>query len=393
MNDENNNFSLIRNAEINRIGPQYISSIYYNKFDIHNEMHKVNAYEDEKYLHDNSIIWQRDPKNYKHNFCNLLVNNDYKIQFCIIGLDGLIKNIDRITELYKDTSNDFIVIENKCNIEYLWKRLENLGFEKMKCFLLMDEPEDKLIKYFELCYLSTNKYEIITANINKLKYNTTINERHIIINVLTKQFHNYLEIGIENGYTVSKTHFLHKVGVDPDPKCDTLDNVEIHKCTSDYYFNKINISDNESTDSDDCIENTKPLIFDVIFIDGMHHCENILRDFNNSINVLTNDGIIFVDDCIPSNYNEQLKIPIKHHYENNILKYDEEWTGDVWKFMYHLLKNYKDKITVRYFHNINYRGILRIQIKEKFEVIVSYDQLNDYNYFEDFNDYLLLLSQ
>jgi hypothetical protein len=125
----------------------------------------------------------------------------------------------------------------------------------------------------------------------------------------------------------------------------------------------------------------------------MHHCENVLRDFNNSINVLTNDGIIFVDDCIPSNYNEQLKIPIKHHYENNILKYDEEWTGDVWKFMYHLLKNYKDKITVRYFHNINYRGILRIQIKEKFEVIVSYGQLNDYNYFEDFNDYLLLLSQ
>jgi hypothetical protein len=172
-----------------------------------------------------------------------------------------------------------------------------------------------------------------------------------------------------------------------------LDNVEIHKCTSDDYFNNINISDNESIDSDDCIENIKPLNFDVIFIDGMHHCENVLRDFNNSINVLTNDGIIFVDDCIPSNYNEQLKIPIKHHYENNILKYDEEWTGDVWKFMYHLLKNYKDKITVRYFHNINYRGILRIQIKEKFEVIVSYGQLNDYNYFEDFNDYLLLLSQ
>ena len=60
-------------------------------------------------------------------------------------------------------------------------------------------------------------------------FNTTINERHIIINVLTKQFHNYLEIGIENGYTVSKTHFLHKVCVDHDPKFDTLDNVEIGK--------------------------------------------------------------------------------------------------------------------------------------------------------------------
>jgi glycosyltransferase involved in cell wall biosynthesis len=391
MNNENNNFSLIRNAEINRIGPEYISPIYYKRFDIHNEMKKLDAYEDEKYVNDNSIIWQRDPQQYKHKFCNLLVNNDYKQQFCIIGLDGLLKNIDRITELYKDTSNDFIVIENKCTMEYLWKRLDALGFDRMKCFLLMDEPEDKLIKYFEICYLSTNNYEIITTNINKLKYNTSVNERHIIINVLTKPHHNYLEIGIENGHTFSKTHFLHKVGVDPDPKCEILDNVEIHKCTSDHYFNSINISDSESVDSDDCIENIKPLNFDVIFIDGMHHCENVLRDFNNSINVLTKDGTIFVDDCIPLNYNEQLKIPIRHYYENNILKYGEEWTGDVWKFVYHLLKNYKDKITVRYFHNINYRGIVRIQIKEQFQVIVSYDQLNNYNYFENFNDYLLLL--
>jgi hypothetical protein len=74
----------------------------------------------------------------------------------------------------------------------------------------------------------------------------------------------------------------------------------------------------------------------------MHHCENVLRDFNNSINVLSPNGLIFIDDCIPLNYNEQLKIPIKHYYENGILKYIEEWTGDVWKFVYHLLKNYNN---------------------------------------------------
>lgn len=38
MNDSNNNFSLIRNAEINRIGPYYISPIYFKEFDINNEM-------------------------------------------------------------------------------------------------------------------------------------------------------------------------------------------------------------------------------------------------------------------------------------------------------------------------------------------------------------------
>jgi hypothetical protein len=288
--------------------------------------------------------------------------------------------------LYKDNKNDFIVIENKCSIEYLWKKMDVLGFERMKCYLLMDEPEDRLINYFKLCYLSTNKYEIFTSNISKLKYNTTVNDRHKIINVLTKNTHKYLEIGIEYGYTFSNTHFLHKVGVDPDPKCDTnIAGSEIFDCTSDYYFDNISNSTN-------CIENLKQCAFDVVFIDGMHHCENVLRDFNNSINKLTKNGFIFIDDCIPLNYNEQLKIPTKHFYEKGILKYGEEWTGDVWKFLYHLLKNYKDNIQFHYFHNVNYRGIGMLQIKEKFTVDVSYEELNNYNYFEHFNDYLLLLS-
>jgi hypothetical protein len=150
------------------------------------------------------------------------------------------------------------------------------------------------------------------------------------------------------------------------------------------------LDDAKSDDSDDVFENLKLNKFDVIFIDGMHNCENVLRDFNNSVNALTKDGAIFIDDCIPLNYNEQLKIPVRHHYENGILKYGEEWTGDVWKFVYHLLKNYKNKIIVHYFHNIEFRGIVRVQFKEKFEVVVSYDELNNYNYFDDFNDYLRL---
>ena len=389
MNDQNNNFSLIRNGEINRIGPKFISPIYYNHFNINNEMKKLGAYEDEKYLNDHTNLWQRDAENYKHLYCNLLVNDGYKTQFCVIGIDGLLKHIDRITELYKDSRNDFIVIENKCTIEYLSKRLGNCGFDRMKCFLLTDETEEKLINYFKVCYLSTNNYEILSANIDKLKYNTNISERHVVINNSTTQTHRYLEIGIENGYTFSNTHFLHKVGVDPDPKCNNVANGEIYKCTSDHYFNDINLLDNESVDS---AENNK-YSFDVIFIDGMHQCEYVLNDFNNSINVLTKDGTIFIDDCIPLNYNEQLKVPIRHYYENNILKYGEEWTGDVWKFIYHLLKKYKDKIACNYFHNVHYRGVIKIQIKEKFKVIVSNDELNNYNYFEHFNDYLLLLSQ
>jgi len=375
MNNENNNFSLIRNGEINRIGPNYISPIYYQLFNIHDKMKSLDAYEDEKYIHDNTIIWKRDPSNYQYKYCNLLVNPDYETQFCIIGLDGLLKNIDIIGDLYKNKKNDFIVLENKCTIEYLWKKIDQLGFTNMKCYTLIDETEETLINYFKMCYLSTEKYTIFSEKIHRPKYNSFLNERHLVINSVTVPKQKYLEIGIEYGYTFSKTHFLNKIGVDPDPKNDNIEygQGEIIKQTSDNYFE------------------TNTNIFDVIFIDGMHHCENVLRDFNNSVKVLNENGIICIDDIIPLNYNEQLKIPVNHYYENSILKYGEEWTGDVWKFVYHLLKFYKDKLKFYYYYNINYRGIIIIKLLEKFKVIVSNDELNEYIYFDNFNDYINLL--
>jgi glycosyltransferase involved in cell wall biosynthesis len=376
MNNENNNFSLIRNAEINRIGPNYISPIFYDIFDIHNVMRNIDAYEDEKYLNDHTIIWKRDPQTYKHNFCNLLVNTTYDKQYCIIGLDSLIKNIDYITELYTNERYDFIVIENKCSIEYLWKRIDSYGFDRMKCYTLIDEPNSNLIKYFELCYLSTNNYEIINININKLPYNTLYDERHKIINKYTNSNSNYLEIGIEYGYTFNKTHFLNKTGVDPDPKFEASNGQIIFKLTSDDYFDTLN--------KNVTINNT-----DIIFIDGMHHYENVVKDFNNSLKILSQNGTIFIDDCIPLNYNEQLKIPRKHYYDNGILKYGEEWTGDVWKVMYHLLLHYNDKFKYQYFHNTNYRGVIMIKILEPFEI--SNELTINYDYFNDFNNYLGLL--
>jgi hypothetical protein len=194
-----------------------------------------------------------------------------------------------------------------------------------------------------------------------------------------------LEIGVETGYTYNNVHFFNKnkTGVDPDPKCDYSN---IVKCISDVFFENNNGSKK----------------FDVIFIDGMHHAENVLRDFNNSVNVLNENGSIFIDDIIPLNYNEQLKIPQRHYYENDILKYREEWTGDVWKTIYYLLVHYKDNLTISYYYNINYRGIAHIKLKNQNQnqnqnqnLILSEDaleEINKYEYFTDFNNYLDLLT-
>ena len=111
-----------------------------------------------------------------------------------------------------------------------------------------------------------------------------------------------------------------------------------------------------------------------------------------------NNGSIFIDDILPLTYNEQLKIPRKHYYENGILKYGEEWTGDIWKVVYHILKNYSHNLLLeetKYFYNACYRGVLHLKLKEAFEIPNSDSELstiNGYNYFTDFPKYLELLT-
>lgn len=390
MNDSNNNFSLIRNAEINRIGPNFISPIYFNKFNINEKMKENNAYEDEKYIEYHSKIWERDNTTYKHKFCNIVVNNDYDKQFCIIGFDSLLANLDRISELYNNPRNDFIILENKCTIEYLQNRIENYNFQRIKCYTLIDTSNEQLINYFKLLYLSVSDFEIINCNIQRPKYNSNISKRSQIINKLTNKTDKYLEIGVEFGECFNEVHFSDKIGVDPDPKFSPT-NGKLFKLTSDEYFLQYNIIDTLSIDSFNKIEESH--LFNVIFIDGMHQTEFVLRDINNSIRVLSQKGLIFIDDILPLNYNEQLKIPIKHYYENGILKYGENWTGDVWKVIYHLLKNYKEYIDIfKYYNNINFRGIGMFQFKEVFQINENdINIINQYSYFDDFSKYLYLL--
>lgn len=399
MNDSNNNFSLIRNAEINRIGPKYISPNYYSIFNVNEKMKELGAYEDEKYIYEHTQIWKHDPETYTHNYCNLVVNNDYDCQYCIVGLDSLFYNIDKIKELYANPRNDFLLLDNKSNVRYLWQKLEQFGLDRIKCYSLIDVDNNKLINYFKLMYKSMENYQIINVDIKKPNFNTDYANRYEVINSNTSNNDAYLEIGVEYGETIKNTHFLNKTGVDPDPKCNLN---YIIKKTSDDYFNSLKtvdaIDDNSSVDSDDNIESV-PIVsnkeqFDAIFIDGMHQVEYLINDVNNSIRHLNEGGAIFLDDILPSNQNEQRKVPLKHYYENGILKYGEPWTGDVWKLVYHMLLKYNNYITkFKYYHHANYRGVALIKIKEQFEIEPSeIEEINSYEYFKDFDSYIDLLT-
>ena len=398
MNNSNNNFSLIRNGEINRIGPQYISPIYYNEYKIAEKMKALDAFEDPNISEtiNNIQIWKRinTDSNYTHKYCNLLVNVDFQKQICIIGLDSLILNLEYIQGLYNDESLqiDFILLDNKATNEYLWRQLDNYGFSRMKCYSLIDIPKNLLVNYFKTTYLSAKEYEIIENGfINKPIYNTLFLQRSQVINSLTNSDSKYLEIGVEYGQTFLQTHFKpeYKTGVDPDPKFPvTNKEFKFKSCKSDDFFKTLVESKLLDTETD-----TK---YNAIFIDGMHQSEYFLRDFNNSVKVLEDDGSIFIDDILPFTYNEQLKIPRKHYYENGILKYGEEWTGDIWKVVYHILENYSFTHLLlsetKYFYSPNYRGVLHLKLKKPIEI--SEEELttiNNYDYFTDFPRYLVLL--
>ncbi len=124
---------------------------------------------------------------------------------------------------------------------------------------------------------TSNRFDIINAIIDK------------------KKFTSYLEIGCQADVNFSKVKVQNRIGVDPQSG-------GTHRMTSDEFFRQ-----NKST-------------FDLIFIDGLHIYEQVIKDIDNSLKVLNKNGIILVHDCLPSKIWHQT-IPQTH----------SSWNGDVWK--------------------------------------------------------------
>ncbi len=88
----------------------------------------------------------------------------------------------------------------------------------------------------------------------------------------------YLELGVRRGCTFNFIWANQKCGVDTDDQCPLL----THHMTTDEFF----------------VKHGK-MLFDIIFIDADHTVKGVLQDFNNSINVLAEGGIILVHDMCP----------------------------------------------------------------------------------------------
>ena len=157
MNDNNNNFSLIRNAEINRLCTDEIQPQYFNLLNIHAKMEELGACED--YRAAWKQMWKRE--NYEHKFCNKIINVNHKTQYCILGADTFFLNEKYIVDLYQNCENDFILLDNQKTYFDLMNLLDEKKLDRMKCYALENTTIEELIIYFKLIYKSCDDYIIL----------------------------------------------------------------------------------------------------------------------------------------------------------------------------------------------------------------------------------------
>ena len=140
---------------------------------------------------------------------------------------------------------------------------------------------------------------------NLIKNKTRTNLINYLIS--TRDYKRYLEIGVDNSrLNYDKIRCNHKTSVDPNPKANAD-----YIMTSDEFF---------------CQNNKK---YDIIFIDGLHLHEQVIKDIDNSLKCINDNGTIVIHDCLPKQKQSATRI-------HNV----EVWNGDVWKGIMYVRMNY-----------------------------------------------------
>ena len=142
-----------------------------------------------------------------------------------------------------------------------------------------------------------------------------------------KQLRNYLEIGVENGHIFFRISSRFKVAVDPKFMFDasrrfgkTL--INPYNLTNQYF---------EKT-SDDFFEQDADRVFanaklHVALVDGMHEYAFALRDVENTLRYLSDDGVIVMHDCNPQSAQAAGRF---EDWTEGV------WNGDVWRTVIYL---------------------------------------------------------
>ena len=135
--------------------------------------------------------------------------------------------------------------------------------------------------------------------------------------IATRAYGSYLEIGVldpAGNFDLVQCKLKH--GVDPAP---------LKPCTF-------------VMTSDEFFRSARPpgQMYDLIFIDGLHLQDQVLRDVRNSLDCLSAGGTILLHDCNPKAKLRQLEHKVPGHI----------WNGDVWKAVVRIRATRDDLVVI-----------------------------------------------
>ena len=192
-----------------------------------------------------------------------------------------------------------------------------------------------------------------------------------------KKLSHYLEIGVFNGHIFFKVKNTFKIAVDPKFQFDIL------RKLGKLFLNPYNIFNKyfEKTSGDFFREDAPGLLSDkklgIALIDGMHEYAFALRDVENSLNYLSENGVIILHDCNPKSKADSVSFK-----EWEARNFTGTWNGDVWRTLLHL-RSLRDDINV---FTLDCDHGLGVVTRGKPENKLSYtqEQINKFT-FEDFD--------
>ncbi|BBX97600.1 class I SAM-dependent methyltransferase [Mycobacterium lacus] len=142
----------------------------------------------------------------------------------------------------------------------------------------------------------------------------------------------YLEIGVSHGFAFRHITADRKIAVDPDFKLTARSRrLAAATARATHYF---------ETTSDGFFANETAFLeqhgIDVALIDGLHTYKQVVRDVENTVRYLRDDGVIVLHDCNPARASIARPAASYADFRAQNPWWNLFWSGDVWKAIVHL---------------------------------------------------------
>jgi hypothetical protein len=147
------------------------------------------------------------------------------------------------------------------------------------------------------------------------------------VNALAKHLgaRRYLEIGVHAAATFRDIEIAERTGVDPGFVFDTNE-----------LSNELTRLVPSPSDSFFAVEPLFPP-YDVVFIDGDHKFEQVVRDFSNTVLRTHRRSAVLIDDTLPNDvYSAMPNLQDVNRYRKAIGSTDSAWMGDVFKTVFYI---------------------------------------------------------